>query len=129
MIPDRWRVRLLLAVLFLCGAVLGGALVQLRTTRVLREVLNGPPETLEARVKLLMLDRGLSLSSDQKTRIRPILEGSAVRTREVRSRIEPDLRPIREREREAVAAELTPEQRREYERRLKDIDAALGRGR
>jgi hypothetical protein len=129
MIQERWRMRLVLVALFSCGGLLGGALVQLRTSALLRDVLGGPPETIEARVKLLMLERGLSLSSEQSTRIRPILERAAARARAVRSRIEPDLAPIRDQERQAVGAELTGDQRRDYERRLKQIDAALGRTR
>jgi hypothetical protein len=125
---DRWRLRLVLLAIFVFGAASGGAVAQLYTTAKLRELLGGPPETLEARVKLLMLDRGLSLSSVQRARLRPLLEESSVRMRAARARVEPELALIRESERRAVAAELTAEQRREYERRLKDIDRALGRG-
>jgi Spy/CpxP family protein refolding chaperone len=129
MIRERVRMRLLFVVIFVCGAVLGGALMQLRTAAMLREVLSGPAGMLEARVKLLMLERGLSLSDEQSERIRPIIEQSSLSKRAVRARIESELWPIRAQERQAIGAVLTPEQRRAYERRLQDIDTALGIGR
>jgi hypothetical protein len=124
---DRWRGVCLLIAIFVCGAVAGGAVVQLRTTALLKDLLGGHPASLESRVKLLMLDRGLSLSAEQRERVRPIVEESAARARAVRQRIEPELLPLRQREREAIRALLTSEQQEKYERRLANIDAALGR--
>jgi hypothetical protein len=124
---DRWRGVCLLIAIFVCGGVAGGAIVQLRTTALLKDLLGGHPASLESRVKLLMLDRGLSLSAEQRERVRPIVEESATRARAVRQRVEPELLPLRQREREAIRALLTSEQQEEYERRLADIDAALGR--
>jgi hypothetical protein len=124
---DRWRGLLLMVAIFACGAVAGGGAVQMRTTARLRELLAGPPASLEPRVKLLLLDRGLSLSDAQRARLGPVLEHFAEQARAVRQRIEPDLVPLRESERAAVRAELDPEQREEYDRRLVDIDRVLGR--
>ncbi|HTV24634.1 MAG TPA: hypothetical protein VMG12_38345 [Polyangiaceae bacterium] len=124
---DRWRGVLLLVAIFACGAMAGGGMVQLRTTARWRELLSGPPLSLEPRVKLLLLERGLSLSAEQRQRIEPLLQRYAVEAHAVRQRIEPELGPLRERERAAVRAELSPEQRQEYERRLVEIDRLLGR--
>lgn len=126
-LTDRWRGRLLILAIFACGAVAGGAAVQLRTTALIRELIGGPASTLEARVKLLLLERGLSLTAAQREQIRPILEESAIKVRAARQVIEPELAGIRQSERSAVRARLTPAQREEYDRRLVQIDAALGR--
>jgi CRISPR/Cas system-associated protein Csm6 len=126
-IGDRWRGLLLLGAIFACGALAGGGVVQLRATARLRELLAGPPASLEPRVKLLLLDRGLSLSAAQRERLEPLLQHYAGQARTVRQRVEPELKPLRERERDAIRAELTPEQREEYERRLVEIDRMLGR--
>jgi hypothetical protein len=129
MSADRWRGLLLLVAIFACGALAGGAVVQTRTTARLRELLTGPPSSLEPRVKLLLLERGLSLSATQRERLEPVLQRYANQARAVRQRLEPELVPLRESERAAIRAELTPEQRQEYDRRLVEIDRVLGRGR
>jgi hypothetical protein len=126
-IGDRWRGVALLAAIFACGVIAGGGVVQLRTSARLRELLAGPPSSLEPRVKLLLLDRGLSLSAAQRERLEPLLQHYSEQARAVRQRVEPELKPLRERERDAIRAELTPEQREEYERRLVEIDRVLGR--
>lgn len=128
MTADRWRGLLLLVAIFACGALAGGAVVQTRTTTRLRELLTGPPSSLEPRVKLLLLERGLSLSAAQRERLEPVLQRYADQSRAVRQRLEPELAPLRESERAAIRAELTPEQRQEYDRRLVEIDRVLGRG-
>jgi CRISPR/Cas system-associated protein Csm6 len=129
MSADRWRGLLLLVAIFACGALAGGAVVQTRTTARLRELLTGPPSSLEPRVKLLLLERGLSLSATQRERLEPVLQRYANQARAVRQRLEPELAPLRESERSAIRSELTPEQRQEYDRRLVEIDRVLGRGR
>jgi hypothetical protein len=129
MSADRWRGLLLLVAIFACGALAGGAVVQTRTTARLRELLTGPPSSLEPRVKLLLLERGLSLSATQRERLEPMLQRYADQARAVRQRLEPELAPLRESERAAIRGELTPKQRKEYDRRLVEIDRMLGRGR
>jgi hypothetical protein len=129
MSADRWRGLLLLVAIFACGALAGGAVVQTRTTARLRELLTGPPSSLEPRVKLLLLERGLSLSATQRERLEPVLQRYANQARAVRQRLEPELAPLRESERSAIRSELTPEQRQEYDHRLVEIDRVLGRGR
>ncbi|HEY8944169.1 MAG TPA: hypothetical protein VIM73_07900, partial [Polyangiaceae bacterium] len=105
------------------------SLVHLRFSGMLQDVFAGPAPLLEARVKLLLLHRGLSLSDEQRERIRPILEDSAAKSREVRRQVEPELAPLREAEREAIRTLLRADQRREYDQRLAEVDAALGRRR
>jgi uncharacterized membrane protein len=129
MMGERVKHGLLLVAIFLSGGFAGGSLVHLRFAGMLRDTFAGPAPLLEARVKLLLLDRGLSLSDEQRERIRPILEDSAVKIREVRRQVEPELAPLREAERRAVRALLSADQRREYDQRLAELDAALGRRR
>jgi hypothetical protein len=124
---DGWRALLWMILIFACGALTGGAAVQLRTTALLRGLLSGPTASLEPRVKLFLLERGLSLRDAQRERILPILEASAKRLRAVRERVEPDVAPLRQAERAAIRELLDPEQRQRYDRRLTEIDAALGR--
>jgi hypothetical protein len=127
MTRDRWRGWLLLCVVFVCGALAGGAAVQIRTTRLLRQVVDGPAAGFEVRLKLLLLQRSLSLTAEQRMRLQPILEESAAKMRLVRRGVEPQLAPTRASERAAVRAVLTPEQRLEYDRRVSALDGALGR--
>jgi hypothetical protein len=124
---DRPRSWLWMLAIFIGGALTGGAIVQLRTTALTRNLLEGPATGLEARVKLFLLERGLSLTAEQRERIEPILENSAAQIRAVRERLEPELAPLRAAERERVRAELDGQQRQKYDRRLSEIDAALGR--
>jgi hypothetical protein len=127
MMRDRWRGWLLLCAVFLCGALAGGAVVQIRTARYLRQMVDGPASSFEVRMKLLLLERSLSLTPEQRTRLQPILEESAARMRLVRRAVEPQLAPVRASERAAVRAVLTGEQRLEYDRRVSALDQALGR--
>ena len=66
-----------------------------------------------------VLDRQLRLTSEQRERIDQIMADGQERMRELRARIEPQMRKELQETREQIRAVLTPEQREQFEQLMK----------
>lgn len=108
----------LLAATFVAGALAGAAV-----DRVLNA---GEPEAVEQdrgrdddRRRSHVVDR-IEMSDEQRSEIDEILEGRSARMRAVWREVSPRLEAITDSARVEIMEVLTPEQRAEYERKLKE---------
>lgn len=109
----------LLAATFVAGALAGAAV-----DRVLNA---GEPDAVERdrgrddddRRRSYVVDR-IEMSDEQRSDIDEILEGRSARMRAVWREVSPRLEAITDSARVEIMEVLTPEQRAEYERKLKD---------
>ncbi|HEX5220234.1 MAG TPA: hypothetical protein VFZ59_11755 [Verrucomicrobiae bacterium] len=78
-----------------------------------------PPGGLLSREFIQVLDRQLQLTPEQRERVSRIMVEGQERVRELRSRIDPELRKELQQTREQIRAVLTPEQRERFEQMMK----------
>jgi len=121
----RLRAALILAGTFLLGGAVGGSLVTLRVARTVHGVIDGRADTFDARVRLLIYDRALGLSSEQREKAREILERHSVERFALLGRMEPELGRARTAERTEMRALLTPAQQKELDRLAAEVDAKV----
>lgn len=77
------------------------------------------PPGLLSREFIQILERQLQLTPEQRERIGRIMVEGQERVRELRSRIDPDLRKELQQTKEQIRAVLTPEQREQFEQMMK----------
>jgi len=144
-----WKVAAATLVIFLAGILTGATLVRFaqvgpRPWRIQRPAVNDsgqprlgtpanpnqpneprPPGAGTSATGLLsrefvqILERQLQLTSDQRERIGKIMSEGQERVRDLRSRIEPELKKELQQTREQIRAVLTPEQREQFEQMMK----------
>ena len=78
-----------------------------------------PAGGLLSREFIQVLERQLRLTPDQRERVDKIMVAGQERVRELRSRIDPELRKELQQTREQIRAVLTPEQREQFEQMMK----------
>jgi len=79
----------------------------------------GNPSGLLSREFIQVLERQLRLTSEQRERIDKIMADGQERVRELRARIDPELRKELQQTREQIRSALTPEQREQFEQLMK----------
>lgn len=83
---------------------------------------------LLSREFIQVLERQLRLTHDQRERVDKIMAEGQERVRELRSRIDPELRKELQQTREQIRAVLTPEQREQFEQMMKRSPRRQERG-
>ena len=87
-----------------------------------------PPGGLLSREFIQVLERQLHLTSEQRERVDKIMIEGQERVRELRSRIDPELRKELQQTREQIRAVLTPAQREQFEEMMKRSPRRSERG-
>ena len=120
----RRTVALYMGLVFLCGGVAGAFAYRLYTvSTVSANVSRRNPEAFRKRF-LAELQVRLNLSEEQMSKAGVIMEETGRRFREVRGTIEPDIRKIREDQRQQISEILNPEQREEWGKIMEERDRA-----
>jgi Spy/CpxP family protein refolding chaperone len=91
---------------------------------------NAAPQSpgLLSREFVQLLERRLQLSPEQRERIGKIMAEGQERVRELRTRIDPEVRKEMQQAREQIRAVLTPEQREQFEQLMKRTQRRNDRG-
>ncbi len=89
---------------------------------------NTGPQGLLSREFIQILERQLELTPDQRERVGKIMADGQERVRELRSRIDPEMRKELQQTREQIRAVLTPEQRERFEQLMKRTSRRNDRG-
>lgn len=79
----------------------------------------GNPSGLLSREFIQVLERQLRLTSEQRERIDKIMADGQERVRDLRARIDPEMRKELQQTREQIRSVLTPEQREQFEQLMK----------
>ena len=118
---SRLAIAAYIAVVFLCGAVLGAFSFRLYTiSSVAEKSTKGPPNPEQFRRNYLAaMQSRLNLSTDQVTKLNLILDDTRARIREVHDRSEPEVQEIRKEQTDKIRSLLSPEQRTTYDEMLK----------
>ena len=112
----RWTVALYMALVFVCGAVVGAFGHRLYTVSgVSANVGQRNPEEFRKRFMADLRSR-LQLNEDQAAKLSAILDETRVRVRATRDTIEPELRKIRDDQRQRISELLTASQQVEWQK-------------
>jgi hypothetical protein len=114
---------LLFVVIFLLGAVTGGAVVLRPAARRLQEQLLDRTVDPNASGAMLLLNRKLHLDSAQKEQIGRIIASHQSEFAAIRRSVEPQLSALRQRQVNEIRAILKPEQRDSFEQFLSEMEA------
>lgn len=110
-------------VLFLLGAVTGGALVRAGQQRWVRERLASDPAAIRTELFLRGLDERLSLTRAQRVQARALLVAQGPQYREAIALSRPRLTELRRQFARDFDVHLTPEQRVALRATLDELDA------
>ena len=114
--PTRWTVALYMALVFVCGGVAGAFAYRLYTVSgVSANVGQRNPEEFRKRFMADLKSR-LQLNDDQAAKLGVIMEETRMRVRATRDTIEPELRKIREDQRQRISELLSPSQQAEWQK-------------
>lgn len=138
---NAWKIVCATLVIFLAGIITGATLVRVAQGRPgpwrnPRPALNHPvpnpsnpaheprtanpgPQGLLSQGFVQALERQLQLTPEQREQIGRIMAGGQERMRELRARIDPEMRKELLQTREQIRAVLTPEQREQFEQMMK----------
>jgi hypothetical protein len=122
-VSPRLKSALVLAFVFLLGAVTGGFVVRLFAARRLHAVLDAPPHMARQRVLLTVLDRHVHLDDGQRDAIRRIFAAQEPEVREIRRVTAPRITALRARTAAEVQGVLRPDQMAGFRRFLKKQEA------
>jgi len=128
----RWTVALYMALVFVCGGVVGAFAHRLYIVSGVSA--NVSPRNPEEFRKKFMTDlrARLGLSEDQASKLGAILETTRMRFRTTRDSIEPELQKIRDDQKQRISELLSPSQLVEWqkivEERQRKRDSKKGRG-
>jgi|SRR6185437_12824750 len=128
----RWTVALYMALVFVCGGVVGAFAHRLYIVSGVSA--NVSPRNPEEFRKKFMTDlrARLGLSEDQAAKLGAILETTRMRFRTTRDSIEPELQKIRDDQKQRISELLSPSQLVEWqkivEERQRKRDSKKGRG-
>jgi len=90
--------------------------------------MGNPAGGLLSREFIQVLERQLRLTPEQREQVGKIMTDGQERVRELRSRIDPELRKELQQTREQIRAVLTPEQREQFEQMMKRSPRRTDRG-
>jgi len=114
--PTRWSVALYMALVFVCGGVAGAFAYRLYTVSgVSANVGQRNPEELRKRF-MADLKARLQLNDDQAAKLGVIMDETRARVRTTRDTIEPELRKIRDDQRQRISELLSPSQQVEWQK-------------
>src|ERR1700681_318561 len=112
----RWTVALYMALVFVCGGVVGAFAHRLYTVSgVSANVGQRNPEEFRKRFMEDLKSR-LQLSDDQAAKLGVIMDETRTRGRATRDTIEPELRKIRDDQRQRISELLSPSQLVEWQK-------------
>jgi len=112
----RWTVALYMALVFICGGVVGAFAHRLYTVSgVSANVGQRNPEEFRKRFMADLKSR-LQLSDEQAAKLGAIMDETRMRVRATRDTIEPELRKIRDDQRQRISELLSPSQRVEWQK-------------
>src|SRR5438128_1650469 len=112
---SRWTVALYMALVFLCGGVVGAFTYRLYTVSGVSA--NGAPRNPEEFRKRYLADMKarLSLSDEQAAKLGAIMDETRKRFRATRDSIEPEMQKIRDDQRQRISEMLSPSQLAEWQ--------------
>lgn len=109
-----------LSVVFLAGAVFGFVAHSLyEPTRATSTNNSRDPKDHRERY-IARLQKDLSLSPEQVTQVRSILDQTGQRFTDLRERMEPEFEAVRQNQRDRVMAILTPDQQPKYQQIIEE---------
>jgi hypothetical protein len=112
----RWTVAFYMALVFLCGSVVGAFAFRLYTvSEVSANVGQRNPEEFRRRYMAEMKAR-LSLTDDQAAKLGVIMDETRMRFRATRDAIEPEMQKIRDDQRQRISEMLSPAQLVEWQK-------------
>jgi hypothetical protein len=110
LISPRLRAAGTLVAVFALGAATGAAGMRYTTSRSVHHFLDAPPGETHRRAMMWALERHLTLSADQRTRIEAILASHSPELAAIARRTEPELDAVTDRIHAEIRATLTPDQ-------------------
>jgi Spy/CpxP family protein refolding chaperone len=117
---SRTAIILYMGLVFVCGAVLGVFGQRLYSASTVISATNRPkPEELRKKA-LAEYQSRLKLTDDQVSKMNGLMDETRARVGEVRKSMHPQYERIHQEQTEKVRAILSPEQRAEYDRMLKE---------
>jgi len=116
----RWTVALYMALVFVCGGVVGAFAHRLYTVSgVSANAAQRNPEEFRKRFMTDMKAR-LQLTDDQAAKLGVIMDETRARFREVRETFEPEMQKIREDQRQRIGELLSPGQQAEWQKIMEE---------
>ena len=116
--PTRWTVALYMALVFVCGGIVGAFGYRLYTVSgVSANVGQRNPEEFRKRFMADLRSR-LQLSDDQAAKLEAIMDETRMRVRAARSTIEPELQKIRDDQKQRISELLSASQQAEWQKIL-----------
>lgn len=120
----RWTVAVYMSLVFLCGGVAGAFAYRLYSvSAVSANASRRSPEAFRKRF-LAELKARLNLSEDQMSKAGVIMEETGRRFRAARGTIEPEIKKIRDDQRQQISEILNREQRQEWVKMVEERDRA-----
>ena len=114
--PTRWTVALYMALVFACGGIVGAFAHRLYTVSgVSANVGQRNPEEFRKRF-MADLKARLQLNDEQAAKLGVIMDETRMRVRTTRDTIEPELRKIRDDQRQRISELLSPSQQMEWQK-------------
>ena len=116
----RWTVALYMALVFVCGAVVGAFAHRLYTVSgVSANAAQRNPEEFRKRFMADLKGR-LQLTDDQAAKLGAIMDDTRARFRDVRDKFEPEMQKIREDQRQKIGELLSPSQQAEWQKIMEE---------
>ncbi len=114
----RWTVALYMGMVFACGAVVGAFAYRLYTVSVVSaNVGQRNPEEFRRRF-MAELKARLNLNDDQAAKVGVIMDQTRQQFRAARAAIEPEIRKIREEQRQKISEILSADQQAEFQKMI-----------
>ncbi len=110
MISPRLRAAATLIAVFALGAATGAAGMRYVTYRSVHRFLDAPPWEARRRAMMWAIERNLTLTGDQRTRIEAILAGHGPELAAIARHSEPEVEALTDRIHAEIRATLTPDQ-------------------
>jgi len=107
---------LVLAGVFLLGAVTGSGVTRITMARDVHAIIDAPPLVVRQKALLAGIDRSVHLDEQQRKEVRAILAAHAAEARELRRALEPRAADLRSKTFAEVRAVLRPEQMSAFQR-------------
>ncbi|HSR08945.1 MAG TPA: hypothetical protein VLM42_17510 [Bryobacteraceae bacterium] len=112
----RWTVALYMALVFVCGGVVGAFAYRLYTVSGVSANV-GPRNPEEFRKRFMAdLKSRLQLNDDQAAKLGAIMDETRMRVRAARMTIEPELEKIRDDQKQKISELLSPSQQIEWQK-------------
>ncbi len=117
---NSWKIILAAVVIFGCGAVTGGLLVNYVERAHRHTAENRRPQMLNQQF-IEQLDAALHLTPDQREKIGKIIADGQERNRDLWKLVSPQFHEVMQDVHQRIRGELTPEQRKQFEELMKQL--------